>query len=38
MNEVEQYPRDFQEFLSQFKNEEDCSGYFGDVDPPFRSY
>jgi len=27
MNEVEQYPRDFQEFLSQFKNEEDCRKY-----------
>ncbi|NLT02550.1 MAG: transposase [Bacteroidales bacterium] len=31
MNEVERYPRDFQEFLSQFRNEEDCRKYLFDV-------
>jgi len=27
MNTNEHYPKDFQEFLMQFKNEEDCWNY-----------
>jgi len=31
MNEVEHYPKDFQEFLSQFKDEEDCRNYLFEI-------
>jgi len=31
MTNNEQYPKDFQEFLAQFKNEDDCWNYIFDV-------
>jgi hypothetical protein len=31
MNDVEQYPKDFQEFLVQFKSDDDCWNYLFDM-------
>lgn len=31
MNENEKYPKDFQEFLAQFRNEDDCWNYIFDI-------